>query len=225
MSGISNRLKLLEKLLADLESDEAMLLTQLDGFLAGIIICPDLILPGEWLPMVWAASDSDAAPVFESTKEAEQLIELIMQHYNSIVADLQRGAGHYSPLFDIDMRNDDVLWEIWIDGFDTARQLRANSWAEIHAGDAKARNAWAGLVTLVQIGRGESILPKEQVNDLIAKAPDLIPHYIETLNAWRISRQVAGQPRTEARNFGKVGRNEPCPCGSGKKYKRCRGLN
>jgi hypothetical protein len=46
MSGISNRLKLLEKLLADLESDEAMLLTQLDGFLAGIIICPDLILPG-----------------------------------------------------------------------------------------------------------------------------------------------------------------------------------
>ena len=209
MSGISNRLKLLEELLADLESDEAMLLTQLDGFLAGIIICPDLILPGEWLPMVWGGSDSDAAPVFESTKQAEQLIELIMQHYNSIVADLQRGAGHYSPLFDIDMRNDDVLWEIWIDGFDTARRLRANSWAEIHAGDAKARNAWAGLITLVQIGRGESTLP----------------HYIETLNAWRISQQVAGQFRTEARNFGKVGRNEPCPCGSGKKYKRCCGLN
>jgi uncharacterized protein len=126
MSGISNRLKLLEKLLADLESDEAMLLTQLDGFLSGIIICPDLILPGEWLPMVWGGSDSDAAAVFESTKEAEQLIELIMQHYNSIVADLQRGAGHYSPLFDIDMRNDDVLWEIWIDGLyrpATSRQL------------------------------------------------------------------------------------------------------
>jgi Uncharacterised protein family (UPF0149) len=98
MSGISNRLKLLEKLLADLESDEAMLLTQLDGFLSGIIICRDLILPGEWLPMVWGGSDSVAAAVFESTKEAEQLIELIMQHYNSIVADLQRGAGHYSPL-------------------------------------------------------------------------------------------------------------------------------
>jgi uncharacterized protein len=154
MSGISNRLKLLEKLLADLESDEAMLLTQLDGFLAGILICPDLILPGEWLPMVWGGSDSDAA--LESKKEAEQLIALILQHYNSIVADLQRGPGHYAPLFDIDMRNDEVLWEIWIDGFDTARQLRAESWAEISGGDAKARNAWAGLVTLVQIGRGES---------------------------------------------------------------------
>ena len=123
------------------------------------------------------------------------------------------------------MRNDDVLWEIWIDGFDTARQLRRPTLGANPAGDAKARNAWAGLVTLVQIGRGESTLPKEQVNDLVAKAPDLIPHYIETLNAWRISQQVAGQFRTEARNFGKVGRNEPCPCGSGKKYKRCCGLN
>ncbi|MCA3587256.1 MAG: SEC-C domain-containing protein, partial [Methylocystis sp.] len=23
----------------------------------------------------------------------------------------------------------------------------------------------------------------------------------------------------------KAGRNEPCPCGSGKKYKKCHGLN
>jgi uncharacterized protein YecA (UPF0149 family) len=23
----------------------------------------------------------------------------------------------------------------------------------------------------------------------------------------------------------KVGRNEPCPCGSGKKYKKCHGIN
>ncbi|MFN5684903.1 SEC-C metal-binding domain-containing protein, partial [Bradyrhizobium sp.] len=23
--------------------------------------------------------------------------------------------------------------------------------------------------------------------------------------------------------FGKIGRNDPCPCGSGKKYKRCCG--
>ena len=192
MSGISNRLKLLEELLADLESDEAMLLTQLDGFLAGILICPHLILPGEWLPIIWGGSDSDAAPVFEGTKQAEQLIALIIQHYNSIAADLQRGPGHYAPLFDLDTRNDDVLWEIWIDGFDTARQLRAESWAEIPGGDEKTRSAWAGLVTLVQISRRESTLPKEQIDDLTAKAPDLIPHYIETLNAWRISQHVAG---------------------------------
>ena len=26
-----------------------------------------------------------------------------------------------------------------------------------------------------------------------------------------------------ARNDNKVGRNDPCPCGSGKKYKKCHG--
>jgi preprotein translocase subunit SecA len=32
---------------------------------------------------------------------------------------------------------------------------------------------------------------------------------------------VAAQPFV--RNAGKVGRNDPCPCGSGKKYKQCHG--
>jgi len=225
MPSISRRLKLLEKQLAGLDGDEPMLLTQLDGFLAGILVCPDLIMPGEWLPMVWGGVNKDAAPVFENTKQVEQLVGLIMERYNAVAADLQRGSGHYAPLFDVDTRHDDILWEIWIDGFDTALQLRPEAWVKLRGSDGDTRGALAGLVALVQIGRGESTLPKEQVDDLTAKAPDLIPHYIETLNAWRISQEVAGQVRAAAPNFGKVGRNEPCPCGSGKKYKRCCGLN
>jgi uncharacterized protein YecA (UPF0149 family) len=31
-------------------------------------------------------------------------------------------------------------------------------------------------------------------------------------------------PETFVRGEPKVGRNEPCPCGSGKKYKRCCGV-
>ena len=225
MPSIPPRLKLLEKQLADLDGDEPMLLTELDGFLAGILVCPDLIMPGEWLPIVWGGGNEDAAPVFDNTKQVEQLVGLIMERYNAVAADLQRGGGHYEPLFNVDTRHDDVLWEIWIDGFDTALQLRPEAWAKVRGSDGDARSALAGLVALVQIGQGESTLTKEQVDDLTAKAPDLIPHYIETLNAWRISHHVAGRPRAEAPNFGKVGRNEPCPCGSGKKYKRCCGLN
>jgi uncharacterized protein len=225
MPSISRRLKLLEKQLAGLDGDEPMLLTQLDGFLAGILVCPDLIMPGEWLPMVWGGRNKDAAPVFKNTKQLEQLVGLIMERYNAVAADLQRVSGYYAPLFDVDTRHDEILWEFWIDGFDTALQLRPGAWARLRGGDEGARSALAGLVALVQIGRGESTLPKEQVDDLTAKAPDLIPHYIETLNAWRIGQEVAGQLRTEAPNFGKVGRNEPCPCGSGKKYERGCGLN
>ena len=31
------------------------------------------------------------------------------------------------------------------------------------------------------------------------------------------------EPQTPIRNAVKVGRNDPCPCGSGKKYKKCCG--
>ncbi|MBU6457681.1 MAG: UPF0149 family protein [Bradyrhizobium sp.] len=31
--------------------DEAMLLEEIDGFIAGLLACPEL--PGDWLPVVW----------------------------------------------------------------------------------------------------------------------------------------------------------------------------
>ncbi|WP_408906108.1 UPF0149 family protein [Nguyenibacter vanlangensis] len=42
-------LRQLERVLARLET--AMLLSELDGFLAGVIVCPEMILPSEWLPV------------------------------------------------------------------------------------------------------------------------------------------------------------------------------
>ncbi|MBR2430442.1 SEC-C domain-containing protein [bacterium] len=32
---------------------------------------------------------------------------------------------------------------------------------------------------------------------------------------------IISTPQTNETSFEKVGRNEPCPCGSGKKYKNC----
>ncbi|MGI6664294.1 MAG: SEC-C metal-binding domain-containing protein [Christensenellaceae bacterium] len=37
----------------------------------------------------------------------------------------------------------------------------------------------------------------------------------EITKAWRLSKQIVNEQ--------KVGRNDPCPCGSGKKYKKCCG--
>jgi preprotein translocase subunit SecA len=37
--------------------------------------------------------------------------------------------------------------------------------------------------------------------------------------------EEAGKVKTVVRDQPKVGRNDPCPCGSGKKYKKCHGLN
>ena len=46
MPGLSRRLKQLENELLALH-EEAMLIEELDGFIAGLLVCPDLIKPGE----------------------------------------------------------------------------------------------------------------------------------------------------------------------------------
>src|SRR5512140_1911532 len=52
MSGLSRRVKQLDEELLAL-GEETMLLEELDGFIAGLLVCPDLIKPGEWLPIIW----------------------------------------------------------------------------------------------------------------------------------------------------------------------------
>jgi len=37
--------------------------------------------------------------------------------------------------------------------------------------------------------------------------------------------KAAAQARSPAKAGPKVGRNDPCPCGSGKKYKKCHGVS
>ena len=47
----------------------------------------------------------------------------------------------------------------------------------------------------------------------------------ESLQYFRAHREVSAsaRPREPQRNAAKVGRNAPCPCGSGRKYKKCCG--
>ena len=57
----------------------------------------------------------------------------------------------------------------------------------------------------------------EQLKDV---ASEIIPPYVEILHRARLAQ--AERFETWAKqSFPKVGRNDPCPCGSGKKYKKC----
>lgn len=220
MPSASRRLNLLEKQLAQLPGDdEPMLVSELDGFLAGILVCPDLITPSEWLPIVWGGEDDASGPVFEDAEQMEKLVGLVMEHYNAIATDLQR--GRYAPVFHVDSRHNDVLWELWIDGFDRAMQMRPESWSPLLEADEDAQIAIAGMAALSAINQGDESLSGAEVDELSRNAPDLIAHWVMALNAWRTGQFVA-EPALRST---KVGRNDPCPCGSGKKYKKCCGLN
>jgi uncharacterized protein len=73
-----------ELLMSDVMPESGMDVSTLDGFLAAVLLNPDLILPSEWLPWVWDMEDAEASPDFADLKAAEHALALIMGHYNDV---------------------------------------------------------------------------------------------------------------------------------------------
>ena len=130
------------------------------------------------------------------------------------------------------------MWEPWIDGFERAMRLRPDAWEEIALSDDEEASASVSMiVALDDFYYGRSELTEEAEDELDRLAPGMIPEFVRNLNAWTKSRQIGKSGRGGAGfhapsvhddppAFGrKVGRNEPCPCGSGRKYKRCCGAH
>jgi uncharacterized protein len=226
MANLSSKLKKLDRALLDLPSDDAMTLSEFDGFCAGLLVCPDLIMPGEWLSRVWG-EDPDGAPVFDDANDARRLIGMLTDHYNDMATILLRGQGHYAAIYDVDTRHDEALWEVWVEGFEAAMRLRPDSWhAIVRDTDEEAVAAFSFMVALIDIAHRESELSTDSIEEITHSAHEIIPGLVEALYDWRLRQdQGALATRRPAAARGKTGRNDPCPCGSGKKYKKCCGLN
>jgi uncharacterized protein len=230
MPGRSHRRQQLEQELHAL-GDDAMLIEEFDGFVAGLLVCPEMISPNEWLPLIWNREGQAEQSPLENLDHANRLFGLIMLNYNDVVLALMNRPERYRALFPVDARNGDIIWEIWVEGFAAALSLRPAVWRQLLDADRETANAMAGLLLLTDIVRGElDDIPQEDVDKLREAAPTLIPGWVVTLHEWRLANsrtpsvlEQAATPPSATR--GKVGRNEPCPCGSGKKYKRCCGLN
>lgn len=196
------------------DDDDVMMLTELDGYLTGVLVCPDLILPSEWMPVIWG----QAGPAFGNEGEAREILGLIMGLYNDIAGRLQR-PGSYGPLIDEDV-DGTFLWEFWAQGFGKALSLRPTVWSKFDArpDDDPAALAFSRLASLAVIARATDEDPDlydEMDEGLMRDAPDMIAPCVLALHADRIANHGA------APAAGKTGRNDPCPCGSGKKHKKC----
>jgi uncharacterized protein len=189
--------------------DDVMSLAVLDGFLSGVAVCPDLISPSEWLPVVWGGGD---AP-FRDVAQANEIFALMMAFYNSILIGLNAGEDH-RPVMLLD-RDDTQLWEIWAEGFRTALGLKPGSWrAYAKSRDETVRTSCSFLMALVDSSDSEGKLPEDLDRELRSEADSLITESLKTLHATRLASHPAA-------TMPKVGRNEPCPCGSGRKFKHC----
>lgn len=217
-------------LLAIPEEAGGMLLPELDGFFAGLVVSPEMILPGEWLPLVWGENGTE---VFETLEDMQRLTDLVMRHYNDVASSLTPGS-EYGPIYDEDKTTGEIMWELWVTGFEQAMRLRSDSWERIvQSGDEEAAASVNMMLALYGIAEGQSDLPRKSIRELTEQAPDLIPNLVVTINGWTKGHSApapfpawaaANRPWAPFRGA-KTGRNDSCPCGSGRKYKRCCGAN
>ncbi|TXC70664.1 UPF0149 family protein [Sphingomonas ginsenosidivorax] len=209
---LPSRLRRLEDALFALP-DDCMLLSDVDGYLTGLILCPETVPPAEWLPVIWGGVE--AGPPFEDPLDVQDFEAMLVARHAEIARDLSRGK--FRPFFEVDPRNGDVLWDVWIEGLATAIDLRPEAWAAVED------PALAYLETLVAIADDTSDLASDEINALYDAAAGEIPAQVAALYARREGQGVAVvEPAAPA---AKVGRNDPCPCGSGKKHKKCCGVN
>lgn len=107
-------------------------------------------------------------------------------------------------------------------------QLRPEAWeATVESSDEEIASIIPMLLALHDIAERGSELGADAIRDLDAMAADMIPDLVANLNAW-VKFQGRGQGPANLPGVlaarGKVGRNDPCPCGSGRKFKKCCGV-
>jgi uncharacterized protein len=212
------------------EEKMPMTLSELDGYLTGILACPDLIMPSEWLPHVWGETGEANFPDMKTTdKTTDKTIGAVMGHYNSVAEAMMRSLL-IEPIYEVDPNSDETLWEPWVDGFSRALDVRPDAWKRLlDEADEETQASMIFMMALRDIDTGRSKFSEEEIHDIDREAPDLIPNCIATIlhqsRPELVRSEPANLPGMPFKSGKRPGRNDPCSCGSGRKYKQCCGRN
>ncbi|MES2298747.1 MAG: UPF0149 family protein [Pseudomonadota bacterium] len=208
-------------LLSERSPDDAMTMDTLHGYLTAIAIGPETIMPAEWLARVWG-DDDDSAPKFKNSKEEERIVNLIMRFMNEVMVTFEVAPKEFEPLFCEHEHEGATLIdaEAWCWGFWEGMELRPDSWDPIWQSETAPLMRPIYLLGADEIEEDELELVDDPLKahklaiEIEANLPDIF-------RFWVPLRKPAVQ--TLKRDEPKVGRNDDCPCGSGKKFKKCCG--
>lgn len=210
----------------------ALSLEAVDGFFCALIASPTLVPPSEYLPVI-LGDEAGSAPAFPDGDSANATMSLLMRYWNSIVADFERDAIH--PPYLVDVEPAAIPGRDWARGFLRGARLAGDGWRELWNKEDE------GQLLTIPIVAGEvdpdwptEPLTKERSDEvlelMIAGAGRAYRHFAEARRGSVEPMEFGDEdvddefhPETYVRPEPKVGRNEPCPCGSGKKYKKCCG--
>jgi uncharacterized protein len=211
-------------LLYGVDNDEGMTLDTLDGYLHAITIGPQTVMPKQWLPKVWG-EESAMMPPMDKLKQLNRIMGLVMRHHNSIISGFEQKPPLVIPYwgtyeYDIGEFEDA---EGWAYGFTLGVQLDRAAWKPLF--DNPQGQQWYRSIGL--LGENEFSADQDELTRTPEQREQLAKQIEESLvnihAFWLPLREAIHERETSQRLRTKVGRNEPCPCGSGKKFKKCCG--
>jgi uncharacterized protein len=208
-----------EFLMSDSTPEDVLSIDELHGYLTAIVCCPVPVMPGEWLNGVWQAEEG---PQFESAEQAQEIMALIMRMHNDIADALRVGEEFGLLMLENTLESGEtvVVAQGWCWGFMEGMRSQVEAW-EPHLD--MINELTVPIAVLARLGDDDPEL--QELLDDQEKIAQLTDATAESAAAiYEYSRSVGDGPSQPfRRQAAKVGRNDPCPCGSGKKYKKCCG--
>ena len=197
-----------------LESDQAMDAGVLDGYLTAQALNPLKPEDDDVLPFIFSDSGDPAA-----LPNDDRLLELLKLRAREIRSALNAGAGLDPVIFPLVDENDEEILDgdgieavvPWCAGF----MMGVQQWPDAAIEDEEVQTALLPIAARMAAEGDE--LDDETLTLWEAAKADQMVDGVFTLKTLLVPN------RPVRRNEPRVGRNDPCPCGSNKKFKQCCG--
>lgn len=212
--------------------ENAMPIHWCQGFFVGLASVPIIVPASEWLEIIFNGS-----PEFSSPDLAQRVIGLLMRTYDSCLVVGDSDITLIAPNADdidgselwcsgflaaVDMADDADDADVDVDHADIAVHLRMMSaLARELSDDELAEMAGQWDKVAAENGRTVDDGSRDRVEVMLGDWRRHVPRLaMSCFEFWRKDRIHMKQPRARPA-ASKPGRNDPCPCGSGRKFKRC----
>ncbi|EOV9568925.1 YecA family protein [Cronobacter turicensis] len=209
-------LQWLDEMLEKYGSEDSIVdVAELDGLLTAVLSGPRTIEPSEWLVALWGGQNR--IPRWSNEREMNRFMELCFQHMNDIADRLAEFPDQFDPLFGVRETEgqDFTVVEEWCFGY--LRGVGLSDWSSL------PEDLQPALDTIALHGKEENFAQLEALSpeEMEARFAAIRPAALALHDYWIAQPQAVPEPQQPIVAEQKPGRNDPCFCGSGKKYKQC----
>lgn len=207
-----------------LDVNDLMPIINLHGFLTAVVSAPDPSTPSQWFDGIGIDEVE-----FKSEAEGNKYLSLLIRFYNGIVSDFTKNK--FCPLLFTEKNGKKCINEAltmaapWCIGYIEGVHWDEDSWLDGEDEDESELATMLFFITSIFLSDEELCAELEEAeldSDYkefriysLMSLPNIVTGIYDLIRKDTVDRCA------ENTSIKKIGRNENCPCGSNKKYKKC----